>query len=75
MRQWYISPEGFIEVDKNFDISTRPDLVKCANGAIFKKDPNSILPYVLTRIFTDRKQAQSISKIAEAEIYKLKEYL
>ena len=75
IRMWNISPEMFIGIDKKLDVTKHPDKIKCANGAIFKRDEDGILKMLLTDIFTQRKEAQKKSKLAEKEIYLLKESL
>lgn len=75
MRQWNMSPETFIKVDKNLDISKHPELIKAANGAIFKNDVDGILRILLTDLFKQRKDAQKHAKDIEKEISLLKTYL
>ncbi len=75
IRQWNISPEVFLGIDKGLDTIENPDIIKCANGALFKRNEDGILRVLLTNIFKRRKDAQKTAKIAEKEIYLLKEYL
>lgn len=66
MRQFGISPEVFVE--KNPNREPNIDEIKTASGAIYKKDPNAIVPAILTHYFGLRKQAKNDKKQAETEL-------
>jgi hypothetical protein len=65
IRQFNISPEIFVKVDKNLDVKKHPNYIKCANGAIFEKNTDGILRTILSGLFIKRKEAQRTAKTIE----------
>lgn len=73
MRQFQISPETFMFKDKNY--VPKSDEIKCCSGAVYKKDPNAMLPAILTHYFALRKAAKKDKKQANSEYEELKHIL
>ncbi len=73
MRQFQISPESFLFKDKNY--IPKSDEIKTCSGAVYKKDPNAVVPAILTHYFALRKAAKMDKKIANTEYEKLKHIL
>ena len=85
MRQFLISPETFLfrdaevigtdedgfEIVKIGDYQPKEDEIKMASGAVYKKDPNAMIPSILTHYYNLRKEAKNCMKQADTE----KEYL
>ena len=65
MRQFGVSPEVFIKKDINY--TPKEDEIKMASGAIYKKDPKSLIPSILTDYYSRRKQAKNDMKQASTE--------
>lgn len=89
MRQFEISPESFlfkdqVEIGKDDlgnpiyrvgDYKPKKDEIKTVSGAVYKKDPNAVLPAILTHYFAKRKQAKADRKQADTDYeYLLKVY-
>lgn len=73
MRQFQISSETFMFKDKNY--IPKPDEIKTVTGAVYKKDPNSLMPAILTHYFALRKAAKNDKKQADHEYKALKNIL
>lgn len=73
MRQFQISPESFLFKDKNY--IPKSDEIKTCSGAVYKKDPNAVVPAILTHYFALRKAAKMDKKIANTEYEELKHIL
>ena len=59
--------------DKNY--IPKDDEIKCTSGAVYKKDPNAMLPAILTHYFALRKAAKNDKKQANTEFEELKHIL
>jgi hypothetical protein len=70
MRQFQISPETFMFKDPNY--VPKPDEIKTSSGAVYKKDPNAMIPAILTHYFALRKAAKKDKKTANTEYEELK---
>lgn len=70
IRQFQISPETFLFVDKNY--KPKANEIKTCSGAVYRKDPNAIIPAILTHYFALRKQAKNDKKQANQEMEDLK---
>lgn len=74
MRQMQISPEAFLFKDKNY--TPKSNEIKTISGAVYRKDPTSVVPNILTYYFGKRKDAKNDRKICDqayedlTEIYK-----
>lgn len=53
----------------------KPDEIKTCSGAVYKKDPNAMIPAILTHYFALRKTAKKDKKIANSEYEELKHIL
>lgn len=73
MRQFQISPESFLFKNKNY--VPKPDEIKTCSGAVYKKNPNAMIPAILTHYFALRKAAKKDKKIANTEYEELKHIL
>lgn len=73
MRQFNISPETFVE--KNKDRPRRPNEIRTSSGAIYNKDKQGILPKMLTDVYAQRKKYKAEMFIAEQEMVELQEIL
>lgn len=73
MRQFQISPESFLFKDENY--IPKSDEIKTCSGAVYKKDPNAVVPAILTHYFALRKAAKMDKKIANTEYEELKHIL
>ena len=73
MRQFQISPESFIKKDINY--IPKEDEIKTTSGAVYKKDPNAIVPAILTTYYAKRKAAKNDRKEADQEMEDLKHIL
>lgn len=73
MRQFQISPESFLFKDKNY--IPKSDEIKTCSGAVYKKDPNAVVPAILTHYFALRKAAKMDKKTANSEYEQLKHIL
>ena len=71
--QFQISPETFLFKDKNY--IPKPDEIKTCSGAVYKKDPNAMIPSILYHYFGLRKAAKSEKKQANTEYEELKHIL
>ena len=69
MRQFNISPDTYVKKDK--DYIPKADEIKCASGAIYKKNEEGILPKILTNFYNQRKAYKKEMKIATQEMYDL----
>lgn len=65
MRQFQISPESFMFKDK--DYQPKDDEIKTCSGAVYKKDPNAVIPAILTHYYAKRKAAKKDRKIADTD--------
>lgn len=74
IREFLISPETYI---KNVDPGYKPkeDEIITASGALYKKDPNAIIPSILTYYFAERKKAKNDMKQADTELQYFEEIL
>ena len=70
MRQFQISPETFMFKDPNY--VPKSDEIKTSSGAVYKKDPNAMIPAILTHYFALRKAAKKDKKTANTEYEELK---
>lgn len=70
MMEFLISPDTYMFNDQNY--TSKPDEIKCASGAVFKKDPNALIPRILKTYFAKRKQAKRNKKTC---LQKYEEYL
>lgn len=50
----------------------KQDEIKTSSGAVYKKDPNAMIPAILTHYFALRKAAKKDKKIANTEYEELK---
>lgn len=73
IRQWNISPETFIRKSKEKFHSDKT--IQTSSGSIFKKDEDSVLRTILSRMFAERKLAKKSAGIVESEISYLKGFL
>ena len=73
MRQFQISPESFLFKDINY--IPKSDEIKTCSGAVYKKDPNAVVPAILTHYFALRKKAKVDKKTANSEYEQLKHIL
>lgn len=65
MRQFQISPESFLFKDKTY--TPKANEIKTISGAVYKKDPNAVLPSILTHYFAKRKEAKNDRKIVDTD--------
>lgn len=65
MRQFQISPESFMFKDK--DYVPKADEIKTCSGAVYKKDPNAVIPAILTHYYAKRKDAKKDRKQADTD--------
>ena len=86
MRQFGISPETFLfkdEVIIGYDKDNNPitkvgdyipkeDEIKTCSGAVYKKDPDALMPAILTHYYALRKAAKVDKKTANTEYEELK---
>ena len=73
IRQFQISPETFMFKDINY--IPKKDEIKTKSGAVYKKDPNAMIPSILTHYFGLRKLAKLDRKNCESELEYLKHIL
>lgn len=73
IRQFQISPETYLF--KNKDYTPKSDEIKTCSGAVYKKDPNALIPAILTHYFAKRKAAKNDKKQANTEYEQLKHIL
>lgn len=73
MRQFQISPESFLFKDKNY--IPKSNEIKTCSGAVYRKDPNAVVPAILTHYFALRKNAKKDKKTANSEYEQLKHIL
>jgi DNA polymerase elongation subunit (family B) len=73
IRQFQISPETFLFKDPNY--KPKPNEIKTCSGAVYRKDPDAIIPAILTHYFALRKQAKKDKKQANQEMEDLKHIL
>lgn len=73
IRQFQISPETFLFKDINY--VPKSDEIKTKSGAVFKKDPNAMIPAILTHYFALRKAAKKDKKDCNQEMEELKHIL
>jgi hypothetical protein len=59
--------------DKNY--VPKPDEIKTCSGAVYKKNPNAMIPAILTHYFAKRKDAKKDKKTANSEYEELKHIL
>lgn len=64
-RQFGISPETFLFKDPTY--IPKANEIKTCSGAVYKKDPNAVLPCILTHYFGKRKMAKSDRKIVDTD--------
>lgn len=69
MRQFNISPDTYVKKDK--DYIPKADEIKCASGAVYKRNEEGILPKILTNFYNQRKAYKKEMKIATQEMYDL----
>lgn len=65
MRQFQISPESFMFKDPNY--VPKDDEIKTCSGAVYKKDPNAVIPAILTHYYAKRKEAKRDRKQADTD--------
>lgn len=70
IRQFQISPETFLFKDLNY--KPKSNEIKTCSGAVYRKDPNAVIPAILTHYFALRKQAKKDKKTANQEMEDLK---
>lgn len=68
MRQFQISPEHYLFNDDSGTYKIKPDEIKTSSGAVFKKDPNSIVPAMCTEYYARRKAAKNQRKQCDQEM-------
>lgn len=73
IRQFGISPETFLFKDKNY--KPKDNEIKTRSGAVYRKDPDALIPSILTHYFALRKAAKMDKKIANTEYEELKRIL
>ena len=73
IRQFQISPETFLFKDPNY--KPKSNEIKTCSGAVYRKDPDAIIPAILTHYFALRKQAKKDKKQANQEMEDLKHIL
>lgn len=73
IRQWNISPDVYIKKDPDAILTT--DIIKCATGAIFKKNVDGVLKTLLTEIFKQRKEQKKKAGDIKSEINELQKIL
>lgn len=71
MRQFGVSPECFLFKDK--DYVPKENEIKMASGAVYRKDPNAMIPAILTHYFALRKEAKNDMKQADSELHYLED--
>lgn len=69
IRQFNISPETFIKVDKNH--TRKPDEIKCVSGAIYKRNLPGFIPKICTDFYAKRKEFKKEMMTAIQEKYDL----
>lgn len=65
MRQFQISPESFLFKDPTY--KPKSNEIKTVTGAVYKKDPNAVLPAILTHYFAKRKGAKADRKSCDTD--------
>lgn len=65
IRQFQISPETFLFKDP--DYKPKSNEIKTISGAVYRKDPNALIPAILTHYFALRKQAKADKKAANQD--------
>lgn len=75
MRQFQISPETFLFKDETKNYKPKENEIMTSSGAVFRKDPNAIIPSILTYYYAQRKEAKKEKKIANQEYEELKHIL
>ena len=73
MRQFQISPETFVMRDKSH--VCKPNEIKTCSGAVYRKDPDAIIPAILDTYYAKRKAAKNDKKNADREREELKNIL
>jgi DNA polymerase elongation subunit (family B) len=73
IRQFGISPETFLFKDINYIPNSNE--IKTCSGAVYRKDPDALIPAILTHYFALRKAAKNDKKIANSEYEELKHIL
>lgn len=71
IRQFGISPETFLFKDKNY--KPKPNEIKTKSGAVYRKDPNAMIPAILTHYYALRKKAKGDRKDVDTVLEELKE--
>jgi len=72
-RQFGISPETFLFKDPTY--IPKENEIKTCSGAVYKKDPEAVLPAILTHYFGKRKMAKNDRKVCdEDKEFLLKKY-
>lgn len=72
MRQFGISPETFLFKDEVGDYVPKDNEIKTCSGAVYKKDPDALMPAILTHYYALRKAAKVDKKTANTEYEQLK---
>lgn len=73
IRQFGISPETFLFKDPNY--TPKSDEIKTVSGAVYRKDPDALIPAILTHYFALRKAAKADKKTVNTEYEELKHIL
>ena len=66
MIQFQISPESFLFKDPTY--VPKANEIKTVSGAVYKKDPNAILPAILSHYFAKRKAAKGDRKAVDTDM-------
>ena len=71
--QFGISPETFLFRDKNY--IPKSNEIKTCSGAVYRKDPDAVIPAILKHYFGLRKAAKNDKKQINIEYEELKRIL
>jgi DNA polymerase elongation subunit (family B) len=67
MRQFQISPESFLFKDTTGNYKPKSNEIKTTSGAVYQKDPDAVMPAILTHYFNKRKHAKYERKCVDTD--------